>query len=278
MSQQVSVLYDYLAKFESFFSSFGKNKQTYAIHKKLHFQRFEKTKHLLDINEWILEKLPLNTSGKILDAGCGVGNTLLTLCQKTQMSGLGISLSKNEIQKANRASTYFQLEDRCRFEQRSFDQAMDEKYDTIIAIESLKHAPDLSKALNNLSQTLKPKGVLIIVEDFGLDHWDNDQRLKQEFLDSWGVQSFYSLKNYTDILLAQMEETKTEVYDFTDYMESKNPDQMLGRFRRMNSLKNWVVFPLFKSILSTFAGGFLLDYFYAKEKVKYQLLMIQKMT
>lgn len=276
MAQQVSKLYDYLAMFESFFSGFNPKKKTYSIHKKLHFNRFEKTKHLSDINDWILENLPLNKSGKILDAGCGVGNTLLTFCQKTNMTGLGISLSQKEIQKAKQASLQLNLSDRCLFEQKSFDTPFDTKYNTIIAIESLKHAPDLPKALNNLANALTSDGILVVLEDFGVENWVESPQLRQDFLNAWGVQSFYTIKNYTDVLFSKMGKTKSRVYDFTPYMEAKPTAKMYQRFQRMNSLKAWVVFPVFKSILSTFAGGFLLDYFYGKQQVKYQLLIVQK--
>lgn len=278
MAQQVNKLYDYLAMFESFFSGFTTKKKTYSIHKKLHFNRFEKTKHLDDINDWILENLSLNTNGKILDAGCGVGNTLLTFCQKTNMNGLGISLSEKEIQKATQAAQQLNLSDRCSFKQKSFDTPFDIKYDTIIAIESLKHAPDLPQALNNLADALTTDGTLVILEDFGIDNWDESPKLRQDFLDAWGVQSFYTITDYTDVLFSKTGTTKPKIYDFTPYMEIKLPAKMYQRFQRMNAIKSWVVFPIFKSILSTFAGGFLLDYFYAKEQVKYQLLVIQKVT
>lgn len=275
MQQPVGSLYDDLAGFESLV---GKAKQsaTYPIHKQLHFQQSKATQHLSDINEWILEKLPLAPNGKVLDAGCGVGNTLLTFCKNSQMSGLGISLSRKEITQANAAAGEWKLHDRCQFKQQSFEMPFDQKFDTIIAIESLKHAPNLEKALTNLAGSLTENGCLIIVEDFGESSWKDDQNYQQYFLQNWSVNSFYTLADFTNILAPLLKPVEQKVFDFTPFMEIKPAPKMLWRFRLLQFLRPLLIFPFLKSIVSTFAGGFLLDYFYAKQLVKYQLLFLQK--
>ena len=275
MQQPVGNLYDDLAGFESLLG-IGKNQATYSIHKRLLFDQTESTQHLSDINEWILENLPIDQSGKVLDAGCGVGNTLLTFCQRSQMRGIGISLSKQEVKKANAAANKLQLADRCQFVQQSFTDDFDQKFDTIIAIESLKHAPDLKQALTNLAKLLNERGCLIIVEDFGMDNWSNDQNLKNEFLEYWSVQHFYSLNDFVQILNPLLGKHEQKVYDFTPFMESKSASKMLRNYRVLRILCNIALFPFIKSLLATFAGGFLLDYFYAQQKVKYQLLFLKK--
>ncbi len=275
MQQPVGSLYDDLAGFESLVGQ-SKRKPTYSIHKHLLFQQFEATQHLSDINDWILENLPLNPNGKVLDAGCGVGNTLLTFCKKTKMTGHGISLSAKEVKQANTAAEQWNLSDRCQFKQQSFDQVLTEKYDTIIAIESLKHAPDLSKALASLATCLNENGCIIIVEDFGIKNWPSDREYQKAFLKYWSVQEFYTLDDFTKRLLPRLGEVEQKVIDFTPFMQTKSASKMLSRYRFFNFLRPLVLFPFLKSILATFAGGFLLDYFYAKDLVKYQLLFIQK--
>jgi 2-polyprenyl-3-methyl-5-hydroxy-6-metoxy-1,4-benzoquinol methylase len=275
MQQTVGNLYDDLAGFESMLGQ-GKRKNSYSIHKRLFFERSEATQHLQDINEWILEKLPINKDGRVLDAGCGVGHTLLTFCQQSQMTGLGISLSAKEVGKAQASASHLQLSNSCQFIQQSFDQPFDQKFDTIIAIESLKHAPNLKRALNNLAAALTENGCLIIVEDFGQAHWQEELELQVDFLKHWSVQKFYTRKDYTDTLLPILGSVRQEVYDFTPFMESKSANKMLSKYHWLRRLRPLVLFPFFKSILSTFAGGFLLDYFYAKNWVKYQLLFLQK--
>lgn len=277
MQQTVGNLYDDLAGFESLLRQ-GKSQNSYSIHKRLFFARSEATQHLQDINEWILEKLPINQEGRVLDAGCGVGHTLLTFCQQSQMSGLGISLSAKEVGKAQTTASHVQLADRCQFVQQSFEQPFGQKFDTIIAIESLKHAPNLKDALSNLAGALNENGCMIIVEDFGQPHWQEELDLQAAFLQHWSVQKFYTLQDYTDILLPILGEVKQEIHDFTPFMEAKSASKMRTRYRWLSRLRPLVLFPFFKSILSTFAGGFLLDYFYAKDWVKYQLLFLQKQS
>jgi len=277
MQQSVGNLYDDLAGFEGIFGQ-RKKKSSYAIHKRLFFDRSETTQHLKDINEWIFENLPIDKQGKVLDAGCGVGHTLLSFCQGSNMSGIGISLSAKEVDKANTTAGQLQLSNRCQFIQQSFDQPFDQTFDTIIAIESLKHAPNLEKALRNLATALKPNGCLIIVEDFGRENWEDETHLQNAFLDHWSVQKFYTLKDYTDILLPLLGSVQQKVHDFTPFMEEKSSTKMMKRYRSLCRFRAITPFPFLRSILSTFAGGFLLDYFYAKDWVRYQLLFLQKQS
>ncbi len=276
MSQQVSSIYDHLAGFESLLSGWRKQKTTWPIHKKLNFQQQESTKHLQDIGDWMLEHLSFPPAGKILDAGCGVGNTLLTFCRRTQMSGLGISLSETEIIKAQKAARHFGLTERCRFERQSYADPLPDNYDVVIAIESLKHAPDLSRALNNLLAHLPAGGQLVIVEDFAVDNWTGDQHpLRRAFLEAWSVPDFYTLDDYTGRIKRSCPNAVFETQDFTSFIAQKPAEQMLARYRRLERLKPLVLLPYFKNLLTIFAGGFLLDYFYAVGRVRYQLLLVK---
>ena len=275
MKQSAPVLYDYLAGFESLLNRFKKKAVTYPIHKKLYFEKNSGTKDLSDINDWILKNLPLKKDGKILDAGCGVGNTLISFCKKHPMSGLGLSLSGTEIKKAKTAAKHFKLEKKCQFLQKSFAESLPKKYDTIIAIESLKHAPDLAAALKNLCWSLKPNGLFIILEDLANEHYAPPEEINSGFLKAWSVNEFYTEKNYVDILNTSLPNANISFYDFTKYMKSKDPEAMLENHRKMQNRKKFVLFPPMKSLLETFAGGFLLDYLYAKKMVGYKMIVVE---
>ena len=48
----------------------------------------------------------------------------------------------------------------------NFDALLEEKFDKMIAIESLKHSLNIETTLNNLIASLKPNGILVIADDF----------------------------------------------------------------------------------------------------------------
>lgn len=157
MNKSVENVYNTLFKFESRFR-LKHGQQSYPIHKKLAFE-----KDIQSLTGWIEQLVDIPDNAHILDAGCGTGNTLLELCRGHERTGLGISVSQKEIEFASEKNA---LNDQCRFMVQSYDKPFTEKFDLIVAIESLKHSDDLQKSMVNLTNHLKKGGRMVIIDDF----------------------------------------------------------------------------------------------------------------
>jgi ubiquinone/menaquinone biosynthesis C-methylase UbiE len=105
---------------------------------------------------WTANMLSLcNTSGRILDNGCGTG-ILFELLPDADIVGLDIS--GGMIEKAKRRSTKVVLGDSQTLPFR------DGKFDLIFNRSLLHHVPDPQKAISEMARVLRPKGEAVFVE------------------------------------------------------------------------------------------------------------------
>jgi len=124
------------------------------------------------IREALRQYLKPGMSRHVLDVGCGIGGTLYTLLPmeeeaRRQFRYHGITLSNAEITMARQLVQHHGLSDLdISFEQKSFDDPLpSETFSTVVAVESMSYSRTLQRTLTNMVQSLKPGGVLVVVED-----------------------------------------------------------------------------------------------------------------
>lgn len=257
----VAALYNKLFGFEGQMQS-----QAYPIHKKLHFPDAE----INDIYDWLVANHHVPKQASILDAGCGVGFGAQVLAKHTQSDVCGISVSEREINFA-RLNLPDSLKNKVSFVQQSFDQAQSQHWDCIVAVESLKHSEDLQRSLAALLASLKPGGTLLLVEDILTTSLERPSHINaaRKLCSDWHLKALYNQQDYTTLA----NNHQLQVLDLTPYMRiSKMP---------LIHLKTWLFQCLHllnrnNALWKIYRGGFLLDAFYAREQMRYQLLKITK--
>ena len=112
---------------------------------------------LLNINKILAEKAGINKQHKVLDAGCGIGGSSLWLAKNIGCNVTGISLSAKQVQTANNLALAENLQTLAIFDQQDFTATKytAESFDIIWAIESVCHASDKSKFINEAYRLLK---------------------------------------------------------------------------------------------------------------------------
>jgi SAM-dependent methyltransferase len=109
----------------------------------------------------------------VLDLGCGVGGTLFELAgrfPRGRMHGVTISRAQHDLAAA--WASRLGLDDRCAFDVGDFhDLALwpprtGLRADAVIAVESFAHARDPAAFFRTAARHLKPKGRLILLDDF----------------------------------------------------------------------------------------------------------------
>jgi cyclopropane fatty-acyl-phospholipid synthase-like methyltransferase len=104
---------------------------------------------------------------RLLDLGCGVGESTFWLSERLAAETVGVSISQKQIAIALAAARERGLADRCTFLCRDFLQLGDVgTFDTAIAIESFAHAPDPSRFFQEAARVLTPGGRLFLCDDF----------------------------------------------------------------------------------------------------------------
>ena len=242
--------------------------QLFAIHKRLNYQ----DDSISNLYDYILKNYDIKNNIEILDCGCGVGFGTLLLAQKTQNKVTGISVSSDEIDQAKKNLSQDLSIKNADFICQSFDDLKPNSYDFIIAIESLKHSPNIEHSLKVVKNALKPGGQLIIIEDVLHSSADGfaASRLKQDWV----------LK---------------DLYNETSYMNDDNAIQwavkditpMMYRSSALGLIIKIVAFEIktfFDSLLrkntpasAIFRGGFYQDWLYSSGKLRYKILKGKKL-
>ena len=148
---------------------------------------------LLNINKILSAKAGITKESRVLDAGCGIGGSSLWLAQNTGCRVTGISLSEKQVAAANASAQKETLSTLAFFEQKDFTATgyADESFDIVWAIESVCHAGDKSKFINEAFRVLKKGGRLIMADFFKKpDLSGNDARIILDWANGWAIDDF----------------------------------------------------------------------------------------
>lgn len=261
--QNVSEIYDALFDVESNLKS-----STYPIHKKLNFGEGS---HVNDVYEWLFTNIDIPQNGKILDAGCGVGFGSFFLSENTNCQITGFSLSEKEVDLANSIAQKKGLEKRVKFEVKNFDNHISNKFDLIIAVESVKHSLNLDNALHNLSNALNPNGKLVIVEDFFSG--DETNHFAQVMAKDWSLISVFSKSDYLNFFDKRIQ---SKTYDLTPFTLKKNGFKLKLRYYLLSFLTAFGQIFQKGNFWKIMRGGLALDILYNQGEMTYEVLEIEK--
>ncbi|MGD1889715.1 MAG: SAM-dependent methyltransferase [Cyclobacteriaceae bacterium] len=255
--------------YDALFSFEAKDRNTpYPIHKNISMEG----KNLLD---WLTSQLNITTSTRVLDAGCGTGNTLFQLYEKYRSVGVGLSISSKEIDFANQYAEVNELQNQLQFFQRDFTHSIDDlgKFDLIVAIESLKHCEDPIRVVFKLQDLLNPNGQLMIVDDFIVD--EGAKKDIQKHKEAWDAPGFVASKALESHLLRSS--ISFQKKDLTSYVPLKSKQHLKVlltalRFAKVFALGSQRMARNFK----TYNGALLLEYLYLLNSVKYCSYLIER--
>lgn len=270
---KVSALYDQLLATELKI----RGQAQYPIHKVLTFS----DKGITDIYAWIANKFGLPQSGEILDAGCGMGWGSTFLAQHTSANILGISVSAAEVAQATKITQAHQQEDAggyhnlC-FSKMSFDEAQANTYSLIVAVESVKHSPDIRATLSTLIAALAPDGKLIIVDD--VYSGDQHNSIISQFKSDWQLIEVLNTEHFSPCDAdkpSMQEENRNQffAYDLTSLMSIK--PSFLSYLKRY-FFSFLLLFRPNHMPWQAFRGGFILDALYSDNSMSYKVLVFHK--
>ena len=107
------------------------------------------------------------SEGKILDAGCGFGGTLLNLIKNfPEAEGVGIDMSDPLLELAQQTAEAQGVEERVVFEKADVQEIPypDDSFDVVISTNVVHHVADPLAMLKELERVLAPEGMLYIAD------------------------------------------------------------------------------------------------------------------
>ncbi len=258
IGKTVADLYDDLTRFESRW-----RRGAYPVHKRLNFPGQPGR----DVYDLIADRANLPSGSDILDAGCGVGFGTIRLAQLLDCRALGISLSDEELSVARRNALRVGIEKQVGFDRQSFDEVGGQRFDCVVAVESLKHSDDISKSVDSLMSCLRPGGSLFIVDDFysGSDATPEARCL----VSSWRLHRLLRL----DDLKEASHNVNTAPEDLTPYVPGSS---RLKTALRRAALVPARVMPRNRSVATIFEGGLHLESLYRRGEMSYLMLRLDK--
>jgi SAM-dependent methyltransferase len=258
-------LYDNLAGWE-------KNKGLYPIHKRL--LPFEYKGHTCrDVND-VIHQQSIASNDKVLDAGCGVGNTIIGLVADKNVTGFGISISAAEIVAANKNALSLGVEKNCHFFNQGFDEPFSFHFNKAIAIESFKHSFDINKTAINLFNHCNTGGQLYIIDDF-YTGTGGDNGFEKQLIQDWELQYLYSRKDFI-LAFTNAGFVHQSSFDFSTFIIPKSTGILQLKVSLFAFLEKASRNLVRKNLLAVFKSGFILEYLFQKKKFTYELLVFRK--
>ena len=113
-------------------------------------------------NAIMLEKSKVNASSKVLDLGCGNGNTAIWLTEATQCSAVGIDISGVRVASAQ-AKAASQINSRASFKKASATALpfCDEMFTHVWSQATFYHVEQREKALSEIARVLQNDGIFV---------------------------------------------------------------------------------------------------------------------
>ena len=137
---------------------------------------------------------------RVLDLGCGVGGTLLSLAARLPIDGAGITLSPVGARLAESLAREAGLAGACRFFEANYLELPElGQRNVVYAIESFLHGPDPAGFFGSAASVISSGGRLIVCDDFltirGQCSTDRaDKRNLADFRRGWHVGSLITTK------------------------------------------------------------------------------------
>ncbi len=115
--------------------------------------------------DYILRKLRLEKSHSLVDLGCGWGTLLITAAKKYNVTGLGVTLSEEQVTYANAAAKKAGVADKVRFELTNYQDlpARGTLYDRVVSVGMMEHVGQGNQAtfLKAVDALLKPNAIAV---------------------------------------------------------------------------------------------------------------------
>ncbi|MFN8059735.1 MAG: methyltransferase domain-containing protein [Vicinamibacterales bacterium] len=263
--------YDRLARWTSVVRAIGHDggRGTLTVHRRLADPAANGRLTTTRVHDVLAEMLPDLRHPRILDAGCGLGGTLLDLVPRLGGRGIGLTLSDSQAAVARDAVRRAGLTDRIDVRAASYDTPPSGPFDLVVAVESLAHSPDPARSVAALAGVLAPRGVLAIVDDMPEPGADATGDLAA-FRQGWRCPVVWSEREFLDAF-ERLGLVARDVRDLTNDVRPRGATAIatldaLNRFARRLPFDGW------RTVMDSHHGGLALERLYRAGLMRYRVL------
>lgn len=246
------------------FIRFGRENETYTIHRALWFDGIRDTPHALNASNELLRaeiatqraKNP-NAAPRVLDLGCGVGGTLFYLLTRDEaLCGTGVTLSAVQAEMALARARDLNLVQRAHILQGDFQAIpIAQTFDAVYSIEAFVHATQPAEYFAQVARILEPNGRLILCDDFRMTHraWnDNEHAWLAAYERGWHVPQLQSLVQVQEMAQA-VGLTMTTNRELTPFLKLRALPDFVARAVRGIAARLPIQHPIVPSMVGSMA-------------------------
>jgi SAM-dependent methyltransferase len=226
------------------------------------------------LHDVLLETLPASAFGRVLDAGCGMGGTMLDLAARTPAVCTGLTLSMRQALIGTRAIERAGLAARVAILVRSYDDPPQGPYDSALAIESLAHSPHPAASLRAIAARLAPGAWLAIVDDLP-DPAARGTRDLTLFETGWQAPAPLTRGE----LAAELQQLGLDIVADRDLTAELRPRSLerIAVLERLNRLlRRLAPTARLRTLLDSYHGGLALERLYRHGLMSYRLIVARK--
>ena len=227
------------------------------------------------IHDLLTEALPLRNLADVLDAGCGMGGTMIALAERSSARFTGLTLGPRQAEIGRRAIARAGLVGRLEIRTQSYDEPLAARFDAVVAIESLAHSRNPEVSVRALAARLAPGGWLAIVDDMPLAAARGTRDLAL-FQRGWRLPALLGAGEWPTAL----RECGCEAVVDRDLSAELRP-RSLSRIAALERLNRWLrrVAPTTaaRRLLDSYRGGLALERLYRTGLMSYRLLVARKL-
>lgn len=277
---EIPAYYDWLSRYVQFANwlAYRDRFASFTMHKRLSVPPGTEdggrtTAGLEHVNNRLLEAAHLSPKPRVLDAGCGFGGTIFHWHSRMGGSYEGLTLSRVQLRVARREARRRGIDADCRFHLQSYDAPIAGTFDAVVAIESLIHSRDLNTTILNLAKSLRPGGLMVLLDDMAKVNLDSEAPDEARALRiHWGCARYAMQEDYKKALdSAGMNVIHEE--NLTPQVQPRNAAVLDRLEATYNRLYKVIRLTSARTVLSAYIGGLALERLYLKKEVCYKLIV-----
>jgi SAM-dependent methyltransferase len=268
--------YDRLALWTAWAHTFGYGggHAELAVHRALADPRANGRATVTRLYDVLLEALPSPPAAAVLDAGCGLGGTMLDLAKRSSATFTGLTLSARQAAIGNRAAARADLADRVSLRVGSYDSPPNGPFALAIAIESLAHSAKPAESIAAIAARLAEGGVLAIADDVPSPAARGTRDLER-FQSGWHLPALLGAADLEHALTG----CGLAIVSNRDLTAELRP-RTLARIARLEAA-NRALYRLaptagLRTLLDSYRGGLALERLYPQSLMSYRLVVARK--
>ncbi len=276
MALDTATYYDRLAWWTALAQPFGYGggRRTLTVHRALADPLAGGRPTATRVHDLLIESLPQLHAPRVLDAGCGLGGTMIDLARRIGGTFTGLTVSAEQAAIGRAAVARAGLERRVDIQVGSYDDPPAGPFDLVVAIESLAHSADPAATVRAWAARLAPRGTIAIVDDMPDPDAGHSNDLAA-FKSGWRLPVLATAAHLAAALCGAGLAVVTD-RDLSAYVRPRS----LGKIRSLQTLNRIVraCAPSegFRAVLDSHHGGLALERLYRHGAMRYRLLIARR--